>query len=472
MDNDAQPVSAQQAYDRLRSRFNEVGPLSIRDRRKALRALEKALVARKAEISAAISADFNGRAPGETFISEIFGAHAAARHARRHVKEWAQPEAVELPWFYKPARSRMEYQPLGVVGIISPWNYPLLLAVSPIAGAIAAGNRILLKPSELTPQTSALLARVLPEVLGDDVIAVVTGGAEVGDAFSRLPLDHLLFTGSTAVGRKVMAAASDRLTPVTLELGGKSPALVHESFSLSTAATRIAMGKLFNSGQTCIAPDYVLCPEDKVADFVSAYQAAVKKLYPTIVANEEYTSIINDRHRGRLQGLLSQAVQAGATATEVNPAGEDFSVSPKMAPVILTGLSEDAEILKEEIFGPLLPVVAYKTLPDAIKYINARPRPLALYYFDRRRSRIRQVMSETVSGGVTVNHTLVHAALDVLPFGGVGESGMGSYHGFHGFETFSHRKSIIEASRMNLLPVLMRPRLYRMTRAVLRLMML
>jgi acyl-CoA reductase-like NAD-dependent aldehyde dehydrogenase len=301
---------------------------------------------------------------------------------------------------------------------------------------------------------------------------VVTGGAEVGDAFSRLPLDHLLFTGSTAVGRKVMAAASDRLTPVTLELGGKSPALVHESFSLSTAATRIAMGKLFNSGQTCIAPDYVLCPEDKVADFVSAYQAAVKKLYPTIVANEEYTSIINDRHRGRLQGLLSQAVQAGATATEVNPAGEDFSVSPKMAPVILTGLSEDAEILKEEIFGPLLPVVAYKTLPDAIKYINARPRPLALYYFDRRRSRIRQVMSETVSGGVTVNHTLVHAALDVLPFGGVGESGMGSYHGFHGFETFSHRKSIIEASRMNLLPVLMRPRLYRMTRAVLRLMML
>lgn len=472
MDYEAQQVSPRQAYDRLRARFSEAGPLSLKDRRRTLRALEKALVARKVEITAAISADFKGRAPSETFLSEIYGAHSAARHARRHVKEWMLPEPVEIPWFYRPARSRMEYQPLGVVGIISPWNYPLLLAVSPLAGAIAAGNRVLIKPSELTPQTSALLAKLLPEVLGDDVVAVVTGDAEVGQAFSRLPLDHLLFTGSTEVGRKVMAAASENLTPVTLELGGKSPALIHESFSMKTAATRIAMGKLFSSGQTCIAPDYVLCPEDKVGDFVSAYQTAVKKLYPTLIANEEYTSIINARHRQRLNGLLSQAVQAGASATEINPAGEDFSDSTKMAPVVLTDIPKDAAILKEEIFGPLLPVVPYKTLSDATKYINVRPRPLALYYFDRRRNRIRQVMSETVSGGVSVNHTLVHASLDMLPFGGVGQSGMGSYHGFHGFETFSHRKSIIEASRMNFLPVLMRPRLYRMTRAFLQLIML
>lgn len=472
MSDETATNTCQEAFEKLRSVYAAKGPLDVSERKSCLKKLEKELVSNRTALAEAVSRDFRSRSSMETHISEVFGAHAAARHARTHFREWMYPESIELPWFFKPARARVEHQALGVVGIIAPWNYPILLSLSPLIGAIAAGNRVLLKPSEFCPETSALLSKILLSSLGEDVVGVVTGNSDVGAAFSALPFDHLLFTGSTAVGRKVMAAASENLTPVTLELGGKSPALIHDKASLKTAARRIAMGKMFNAGQTCIAPDYVLCPADKVDEFVKAFQGLVSSFYPTLLNNEAYTAIITDKHLSRLHGLVEEAVGGGATAAVCNPANEDFDGSPKMAPVLLTGVPDDALVLQEEIFGPVLPIIPYNELDEAIRYINERPRPLALYYFDRNRRRIREVTNRTVSGGVALNHTLVHAGVETLPFGGVGPSGMGSYHSLRGFETFSHRKSIYDTGRGNLVPALMNPKFSKLTKAFLRLLML
>jgi acyl-CoA reductase-like NAD-dependent aldehyde dehydrogenase len=401
------------------------------------------------EWAEAISRDFGGRSPHETQLLEIFPSLEAIRHARRHLRRWMKPQRRPTSLWFLPGSSTVVPQPLGVAGIVVPWNYPLYLAIGPLVPALAAGNRAMVKMSETTPATGELLARLVERHFPGGEVGVVNGGAEVAQAFCRLPFDHLLFTGSTGVGRHVMRAAADNLTPVTLELGGKSPAIVGRGFPVAEAASRILFGKCLNAGQTCVAPDYVLVPEESVDAFVEGARDAVASLYPTLAGNPDYTAIVDARHRERLAGLLADAVARGARAIEINPAGEDVAAAGKRAPTLLVGVDEAMAVMREEIFGPLLPVIPYRHLEDAIAFVNARPRPLALYVFEHDGDAVERVITGTVSGGVTVNETILHIAQDDLPFGGVGASGMGQYHGREGFDTFSKRKAVFRQSRAN-----------------------
>ncbi|MGD8862491.1 MAG: coniferyl aldehyde dehydrogenase [Myxococcales bacterium] len=401
-------------------------------------------------IAEAISADFGNRSYHETQIAEIFTSLTAIRYMKKQLKGWMKPRSRHVMLTLKPAKARVEYQPLGVVGIIAPWNYPYQLALIPLATAIAAGNRAMVKPSELTPRTAELMKKLWSEAFSPDVVSVVTGGPEVAAAFSSIAFDHLFFTGSTAVGRHVMQAAAKNLTPVTLELGGKSPAVVHESYPLDKAAGRIASGKWFNCGQTCIAPDYVLAPKGQVDALVEQLKAEVTRSYPSLADNRDYTAVVNERHYARLQGLIDDAVAKGATKIEINPAGETLDPgSHKIVPTILVGVTDEMRVMQEEIFGPVLPVRGYDALDQAIEYINDHDRPLALYYFDHDKDRAKDVLRRTTSGGAAINETVMHFAVDDLPFGGVGPSGMGAYHGAEGFETFSHKKAVLQQARIN-----------------------
>ena len=400
----------------------------------------------------AISTDFGGRAREETLLLELFPLVDTIRHAIRNLPRWMQTHSADVGWQFLPGRARIIYQPLGVVGIIGAWNYPLLLSLSPMVSALAAGNHVMLKPSELAPRTADLLARVISDLFPDQYVTVVTGGQETGAAFASLPFDHLLFTGSTRVGSLIMGAASANLTPVTLELGGKSPALVHPDFPARTAAARIMAGKLYNAGQTCIAPDYVLVSDGARAEFVRRAAEAVTAMYPRLVDNPAFTRIINVDHYRRLRGLVEDAMLKGAEMMEMNPAHEAANEQNRVfPPTFLWNVSDQMAVMREEIFGPVLPLVTYHSLDEAIEYVNSRPRPLALYYFDSNSRRVESVLSRTVSGGVTVNDTLVHIAQNELPFGGVGPSGMGAYHGFDGFQTFSKKKGVFLQSRFNTL---------------------
>jgi len=439
----------QTAFDSLKSAWNRDGGLDQKARRAALKRLKSELISRRDDLAAAISKDFGNRSRHETLGAEIFLPVSSIRHTLENLEEWMEPLEREISWHLQPAKGQIVYQPLGVVGIIAPWNYPLQLALLPLIAAVSAGNRVLLKPSEFTPETTAALKSLVQAVFTEDQVRIVTGDAALGAAFSSLPFDHLLFTGSTRVGRLVMQSAAANLTPVTLELGGKSPAIVHASFSTTKAAERIAYGKTYNAGQTCIAPDYVLCPRDQVDAFVAAVQVQVAAFFPTISDNADYTSIINDQHHARLQALVEDARAKGAKVHAVNPGEEPIPGDSRKMPLhVLTGVTEEMDVLQEEIFGPVLPVVPYDTLEDAIAYVNDRPRPLALYYFDHNRKRVDDVLSRTTSGGACINDTLLHNAQEELPFGGVGPSGMGSYHGLQGFLTFSHAKSVLLQSRL------------------------
>jgi coniferyl-aldehyde dehydrogenase len=382
-----------------------------------------------------------------------------------------EPEERETSWTSIPSTSQVVTQPLGVVGIISPWNYPLLLALSPLVAALAAGNGALLKPSELAPQTSELLRDLVGAAFAPDHVAVVTGDAGLGEAFARLPFDHLIFTGSTRVGKLVMRAASENLVPVTLELGGKSPTIVGTDFSPRRAAVRIMAGKLLNAGQTCLAPDYVFVPKSAREAFVAACAPAVAKLYPTLEKNQDYTSIASDRHFERLRGLVDDAKARGAQVIEMSPAKETPAPeSRKFVPTLIVDPTEDMLCMKEEIFGPVLPVLTYDRLEDAVAYVNERPRPLALYYFGYDPAALEQVVSRTVSGGVTINETMIHFMQEALPFGGVGESGMGQYHGREGFQNLSQRKPVFRQSRINTASVV-RPPYGKMTDRIVRILL-
>ena len=400
-------------------------------------------------LSEAICADFGNRSHHETAIAEVFIVLGALAHTRRHLRRWMRKRRVGTSFHSLPGSSWILPQPLGVVGIVSPWNYPLQLALVPAIAALAAGNRVMIKPSEITPRFSQLLADLVAQRFSVDECTVVTGDADTGREFVQLPFNHLFFTGSTAVGRHVALAAAANLTPVTLELGGKSPAIIDAGANLLDSARKLAAGKLFNAGQTCIAPDYVLAPNRLVADFAQAYTRAVEELYPTLERNADYTSIVNDRHHQRLQGLAENARQAGAQVLQINPGGApDDPGTRKMRPALLLGVTRDMAVMREEIFGPLLPVVGYDTLDEAIAFVNERPRPLALYWFGTDRAHRDRVLRETVSGGVTVNDVLLHIAQENLPFGGVGESGSGAYHGEYGFRIFSKEKPVFEQSRL------------------------
>ena len=440
----------QDVFDTQKRAWADEGPLSVERRDEALEALAAVLVRRADDFARAIAQDFGHRSVHETKLADLYPVVAGLRHARKHFRRWMRPERRRIQPMFRPATGRVHYRPLGVVGIISPWNYPVQLALSPLTGALAAGNRIIIKPSELTPRTSALLAQVIGEVFEEREAAVAQGGVDVAQAFTRLPFNHLFFTGSTAVGREVMKAAAENLVPVTLELGGKSPAILGPDYPLARAAERIAVGKLFNAGQTCIAPDYVLIPRASEAAFVSAFREAAARLYPSLVANPDYTAIVSERHRERLQRLVADARSKGAVIHEINPAGETFDpAGRKLAPVVLTGVPANALAMQEEIFGPVLPVVPYDGIEEAIRFVGERPHPLALYVFSHDRGLVKRVLGQTSSGGVAINETLLHCVQEELPFGGVGDSGMGAYHGEVGFRTFSHARSVFRQARIN-----------------------
>ena len=397
----------------------------------------------------AISADFGHRARQETDLADIFAVLSAIRHTRRHLRRWMKARRVPTPLHLLPASSELIRQPLGVVGVISPWNYPYQLAMLPIASALAAGNRAMLKPSELTPRFSELLQKIVAQAFAPDVFAVLPGDVELGRAFSRLPFDHLFFTGSTAVGRQVALAAAENLTPVTLELGGKSPAIVDTDGDLSVAAPRIAFAKLLNAGQTCVAPDYMLVPRSRVNAFVAAMRGAVAKMYPGNTGSPDYTSIVSDRHYRRLEHLVADARTRGAMAVPMVDLAQAPEAARKFPPTLLVGADDTMAVMQEEIFGPVLPILPYDSLDEAIAYVNRHPRPLALYWFGQNREHRDRVLQETISGGVTTNDACWHASQEYLPFGGVGASGMGAYHGERGFLAFTKEKPVLHQARVN-----------------------
>ena len=402
-------------------------------------------------LAQAVQQDFGVRSPQLTEIADLFVLRTLLSQTLKSLPKWMKPQKVSTPLYLQPAHAYLQRQPLGVVGVVSPWNYPVQLALGPVITALGAGNRVMLKPSELTPQTSNLMAELMGKAFAPDEVCVVLGNGDNDAAFaaefSSLPFDHLFFTGSTAVGRIVAKAAAANLTPTTLELGGKSPCIIDAGCDLDAAAIKIAHGKLLNAGQTCIAPDYVLLPKGREAAFGHAFAQAVAKLFPTIAGNPDYAAIISPRHHERLQALLAQAKGQGARLQVVNTGGVAAPGSRQMSPVLVFDAPSDAQLLTEEIFGPILPVLPYDTLDQAIDYINARPRPLALYWFGTDTASRDAVLARTVSGGVTVNDTLMHIAHENLPFGGVGDSGWGSYHGEAGFLRLTQQKPVLVQSK-------------------------
>jgi coniferyl-aldehyde dehydrogenase len=414
-------------------------------RQQWLKTLRDLLSSERQALIDAISTDFSHRSADETLLAELMPSLHGIHYASRRLRGWMKPSRRHVGMAFQPAAAKVIYQPLGVIGVIVPWNYPLYLAIGPLVGALAAGNRVMLKLSESTPATGLLLKELLARVFPEDLVCVVLGEADVGVAFSRLPFDHLLFTGSTSVGKHVMRAAAENLTPVTLELGGKSPAIVSHDVPLKDAAERIAFGKTLNAGQTCVAPDYVLVPEDRVGGFVEAYRQAVQSFYPTLADNPDYTAIINERQLARLNGYVSDATSKGALLIPLFEQGQ----GRRMPHSVLLNVSDDMTVMQDEIFGPLLPIVPYRDLEQAFAYINQRPRPLALYYFGYDKREQNRVLHETHSGGVCLNDTLLHVAQDDMPFGGIGPSGMGHYHGHEGFLTFSKAKGVLIKQRFN-----------------------
>ena len=457
-------------YDAQRAAFQRADLPSLGERRADLKKLGTAIRQNAGPLAAAISADFGNRSRHETEIGEIVPVLAAIRHAHHHLRAWMRPKRVAVPVELLPGRARILYQPLGVVGIISPWNYPFQLAVAPLVAALSAGNRVMLKPSELAPRTADFLAEFLSALFPADQVATVLGGPDIGRAFAGLPFDHLLYTGSTAVGRLIMQAAAENLTPVTLELGGKSPCIIAEDAALPTAVESIVYGKLLNAGQTCIAPDYVLLPERSLDRFIKLTTDTTAKFYPTLAANPDYSSIITERHYRRLAQYVAEAKARGARVVEINPGRETLPAETgKLPPTLVINPSDDLAIMREEIFGPLLPIKTYRELDEVIDYVNDRPRPLALYYFGAERGKRDEVLRRTLSGGVSINTTLFHFAAENLPFGGVGASGIGAYHGEFGFQTFSHRRAVFLQSRLNGARLLYPP-FGRLTDLVLRLL--
>ena len=414
-------------------------------RRERLQRLAALLDAHAERFAAQIGQDFGNRAADETTLTEIAPLRGAIRHALRHLRAWMRPQRVAPAPLFWPGRGRLLRQPLGVVGIVSPWNYPLLLALSPLVDVLAAGNRALLKPSELTPLFAEGLRAAVAEFFAADEVAVLIGDASLGQAFCAAPFDHLVFTGSTAVGRLVAQAAAQNLTPLTLELGGKSPVIVDVSCDLEAMVDRLAWGKLINAGQTCIAPDYALVPRQQVGAFAEALRASMLRLYPRFQGNPDYTSIASERHLKRLHSLVDDARQQGATLLTLEAPGQ--ADHRQLPPLLLLDVHQGMRVLQEEIFGPLLPIVPYDTLAEAIAYVNARAKPLALYWFGRDAAHREQVLAQTQSGGVTINDTLLHLVQHGLPFGGVGASGYGQYHGIYGFRQFSKEKPVFLQSR-------------------------
>ncbi len=443
--------------ERQRAAFLKDGPPGLRERKDQLKRLRAAVLAHRQELAAAISADFGHRSRHETEIMELAGVVQTIDYLIRNLSRFMKPERRHVGLFYRAGRAHVDYQPKGVIGVMAPWNYPFALTIIPLATALAAGNRAMLKPSELTPRTSEVIRRMIASTFPAEDVALVLGGPEVGAAFSGLPFDHLFFTGSTAVGRKVMQAASANLVPVTLELGGKSPVIVARGHVDPRSMASIVFGKLSNGGQTCVAPDYALVHEDDLDGFITQYGATVARFYPDGPTSPDYTSIVSERHYDRLKDLIADARRSGARVIEVGAGPENAAARPRtLAPILVIGAGDDSAVMQEEIFGPILPIRSYRTLDEAIAYVNARPRPLALYYFGARDADCAKLLERTTSGNAGINNTLLHVAQDDLPFGGIGPSGMGAYHGIEGFRSMSHAKGVFTQGRWNF-PSLLHP---------------
>lgn len=428
-----------------RAAFRRDGPPSARIRIERLDKLNDMVRARGEAFAEAISADFGNRSRFETALLETMVLLSAIRHARKNVRWWMEPAHQEVDLTFWPGSAWIRHEPMGVIGVISPWNYPLQLALSPLVDIIAAGNRAIIKPSEHTTAFSAQLLSAIASTFTEEEVAVVTGGPEVAAAFTRLPFDHLVFTGSTAVGRKVAQATAEGLVPTTLELGGKSPAVICPSGSMTKAVKAIAYGKFVNAGQTCIAPDYVMVPRERGIELAEQILAEAKRAYPDV--GSDYSTMISEAAFDRMIALIGEAERGGAKVLR-HPAAADRS-RRLLPPVVVLDAPQDCALMREEIFGPVLPIVGYDTLEDALDWINTHPHPLALYVFAEDRKEQARVLDRTQSGGVTVNGTLLHIAQEGLPFGGVGASGMGAYHGRAGFERFSHARGVFRTGFFN-----------------------
>ena len=406
-------------------------------------------------IVAALDQDFGGRSPHQTRMSDVYATMEALKHAKKHVRRWMQPEKrkIAFPLNLFGARGHVLYQPKGVVGILGTWNFAVNTVFGPLAGVLAAGNRAMLKFSEVAPGTAALMEGLVAGAFDPSEVACVTGGPDVGAAFSSLPLDHLVFTGSAAIGKHVMRAAAEHLTPVTLELGGKSPVIVASDYGVQEAAVRVMTGKSLNVGQACLAPDYVFVPVAELEAFAEHAAAHTRAMYPTILGNRDFTSIVNERHLARLRAYVSEARSAGVDVREVNPASEDLSAqvgTHKLPFTLVIDPPEELALMQEELFGPILILKPYRQLRECTRYIATHPRPLGLYVFTHDERVVREVLDNTISGGVAINDVMVHASAEDLPFGGIGPSGMGHYHGQDGFKTFSHARPVYRQTKLHL----------------------
>ena len=437
-----------------RTAFTAALPESLSVRRDRIDRAIAMLIDHKDDFAKAVSADFGHRSVEQTLMTDIMPSVGALKHSRKHFESWSRNERRKpmFPLSLLGAKAEVMWQPKGVVGVVAPWNFPVGMVMVPMAGILAAGNRAMIKPSEFTERVSDLFAEIVPKYFAEEEMAVFTGGVEVGSTFTSLPFDHLIFTGATGVGRHVMRAAADNLVPVTLELGGKSPTIIGRSADKKKAGERIALGKMMNAGQICLAPDYLLVAEEQESEMVESVVSGVSGMYPTLLANDDYTSVVNGRNFERLQGYLADAKEKGAELIEVNPGNEDFASSNgnKMPLTIVRNVNDDMKVMQEEIFGPILPVKTYKNMDDAINYVNDHDRPLGLYYFGSDKAEEAKVLNRTISGGVTVNDVLFHNAMEDLPFGGVGPSGMGNYHGMDGFKTFSHMRAVYRQPGMDI----------------------
>jgi coniferyl-aldehyde dehydrogenase len=436
-----------------RAAFTKELPVSAAVRKDRLARAVAMMVDQGKRFADAMSEDFGHRSQEQSMVTDIVASISALKYTSKQLDKWMRPERrkVMFPLGLLGAKGTVEYQPKGVVGIIAPWNFPVQLTMAPIAGAFAAGNRVMIKSSEFTPSVSALFEEVAPQYFAEDEAAFFSGGPAEGQAFAKLAFDHMLFTGATGIGKHILHAAADNLTPVTLELGGKSPTILGRSANMEQATQRIALGKMLNAGQICLAPDYLMVPREQEDAVVAGMQKAVSVMYPTLLNNPDYTSVINARHRDRLRDYLDDAKAKGGEIVEVNPANEDFAASNgnKMPLYLVRNPTDDMKVMQEEIFGPVLPIKTYDRVEEAIDYVNAHDRPLGLYYFGQDGGEERQVLDRTISGGVTVNDVVFHVSMEELPFGGVGPSGMGAYHGHDGFKTFSHAKSVYHQPKIN-----------------------
>lgn len=441
-----------EALQRQRDAFTAELPVDATARKRRIQRALDLVLDGKDRLNAAMKADFGCRSATQSTMTDIMATVKALRHALANVERWMKPEKrkLDFPLWLLGARAHVEHQPKGVIGVISPWNFPVYLTFSPMAQIFAAGNRAMVKPSEHTPATSEVMRELAGRYFDRSELVFFTGGPELGKAFAGLPFDHLIFTGGTGVARHILRAAAENLVPTTLELGGKSPVIVGASADIGRMSDRVILGKLMNAGQVCLAPDYLLVPQAKEASVVAALQASASRMYPTQVRNEDYVSVLGSRQRERLEGLLDDAKAKGAEVVTVNPGGEDFSGGNKMPLHLVRKVTDEMRVMQEEIFGPILPILTYSRTEEAVAYVNRHARPLALYYFGEDADEERRVLDRTISGGATVNDVLFHGVAEDLPFGGVGASGMGAYHGFDGFKTFSHTKAVYRQPKLDI----------------------